>query len=299
MKHFIIVFFLLIALQTFSQIISPSGNNLFYYNGAADVTFRYADRGTGGRALVHDNGNILALNYANDFTGGTRIGNDVFFKDGGDSFIYSGKFGIGTATPDYTLTINGNLKVTNGGNQFSYNGGADMIFRYSPRGTGGRAFVHADGNILALNFGSDFSGGTRIGNDVYFKDGGNSYIYSGNLGIGTASPAYKLDVIGTIRAREIIVDLNGADFVFEKDYKLMPLNELERFVKEQKHLPEIVPANEMSKNGTELGNLNSKLLQKMEEMTLYMIDQNKKIEILEQTVKTQTEKIEKLESASK
>ncbi|WP_320054777.1 hypothetical protein [uncultured Acetobacteroides sp.] len=122
---------------------------------------------------------------------------------------------------------------------------------------------------------------------------------SSNVGIGTSNPQYPLDVIGTIRAREIKVDLNGADFVFEKGYKLIPLNELEKFVKEQKHLPEIAPAKEMEKNGTKLGDLNSKLLQKMEEMTLYMIEQNKAIEELKQIIKVQNNKIEKLESASK
>ncbi len=137
----------------------------------------------------------------------------------------------------------------------------------------------------------------QFGNNDYieFRPMGNTSVFtikqSGMIGIGTNSPTYKLDVIGTIRAREIKVDLNGADFVFEKDFKLMPLNELEMFVKEQKHLPEIAPAKEMEKNGTELGELNSKLLQKMEEMTLYMIEQNKKIETLQG-------KIEKLEAAS-
>jgi hypothetical protein len=74
---------------------------------------------------------------------------------------------------------------------------------------------------------------------------------------------------------------------------------LEKFVKEQKHLPEVATANEMKENGTDLGNLNSKLLQKMEEMTLYVIEQNKMIEELKQIMKVQSEKIEKIESASK
>jgi hypothetical protein len=122
---------------------------------------------------------------------------------------------------------------------------------------------------------------------------------TGDLGLGTTTPAYKLDVIGTIRAREIIVDLNGADFVFEKEYKLMPLNELEKFVKEQKHLPEVAPAKEMNENGTDLGDLNSKFLQKMEEMTLYIIEQNKAIEELKQALKLQSKEIEKLKPESK
>ena len=122
---------------------------------------------------------------------------------------------------------------------------------------------------------------------------------SGFVGIGTIMPSFMLDVKGTIRAKEIKVDLNGADFVFEKDYKLMPLNELEQFINEQKHLPEFAPAKEMKENGTDLGNLNSKLLQKMEEMTLYIIEQNKKNE--QQSIKIQVfeEKIEKLEKALK
>ena len=79
----------------------------------------------------------------------------------------------------------------------------------------------------------------------------------------------------------------------------MPLNELEQFINEQKHLPEFAPAKEMKENGTDLGNLNSKLLQKMEEMTLYIIEQNKKNE--QQSIKIQVfeEKIEKLEKALK
>lgn len=92
---------------------------------------------------------------------------------------------------------------------------------------------------------------------------------------------YKLDVNGKMRALEIVVNTTGADFVFEEDYKLMPLAVLEQKIKANKHLPEIASASEMQANGVGLGELNTKLLQKTEELTLYIIELNKRIEQLE------------------
>lgn len=110
---------------------------------------------------------------------------------------------------------------------------------------------------------------------------------NGNVLIDKATQVnstYKLDVNGKMRALEIVVNTTGADFVFEKDYELMPLNILEQKIKTDKHLPEIASAAEMQENGVGLGELNTKLLQKTEELTLYIIELNKRIEELERKI---------------
>ena len=107
---------------------------------------------------------------------------------------------------------------------------------------------------------------------------------NGNVGIGTTSPSYKLDVAGTIRANEIIVNTTGADFVFADDYQLRPLSEVKAFIIENKHLPEIKSAQEMQENGVGINELQTQLLQKIEELTLYLIQQEQTISELRQEV---------------
>ncbi|WP_443946644.1 hypothetical protein ACJVDH_05945 [Pedobacter sp. AW1-32] len=105
---------------------------------------------------------------------------------------------------------------------------------------------------------------------------------SGNVGIGTATPSDKLSVNGNIRAREIKVDSeHWPDYVFEPNYKITPLAEIETFIKLHKHLPEMPSAKEVADNGIALGEMNKLLLKKIEELTLHLIAKDKENEALQ------------------
>ena len=108
---------------------------------------------------------------------------------------------------------------------------------------------------------------------------------NGRVGIGTNTPRENLEVAGAIRAAEVKVLVQSApDFVFEPDYELRPLREVEAFIKENKHLPDIPSGARMEAEGVGLAETNMLLLKKIEELTLYMIGQNEKIEMLEKEI---------------
>ncbi len=104
---------------------------------------------------------------------------------------------------------------------------------------------------------------------------------NGNVGIGTTSPTEKLSVDGNILAKKVRVSITAADwpdYVFAPSYKLSSLGELENFIKTNQHLPEVPSAEEVETNGLDLGSMDATLLKKVEELTLYTIDQQKKID---------------------
>jgi len=100
---------------------------------------------------------------------------------------------------------------------------------------------------------------------------------NGNLGLNTLTPdpAYRLSVNGKIRAKEIRVETGWADYVFGKDYQLPSLETLKTYIDQNHHLPEIPSEQEVAKNGISLGEMNKLLMKKVEELTLYLIQQNK------------------------
>lgn len=136
------------------------------------------------------------------------------------------------------------------------------------------------------------------GAPLYINEIGNNTIFNvtgGSVGIGTRAPDpnFKLSVNGNIRAKEIKVETDWADFVFEPDYKLRSLSEVEMFIKLNKHLPEIPSAKEVENNGIAVGEMNAKLLQKIEELTLYLIEMKKENEELK-SLKNELEQLKVL-----
>ena len=109
---------------------------------------------------------------------------------------------------------------------------------------------------------------------------------TGNVGIGVSNPTSKFEVNGTIKTREVNVTTAGwADYVFDPGYKLMPLSEVEAFIQKNGHLPNMPSEKEVLEGqGVNLMEMNVKLLEKIEELTLYMIDQQKIIEQLKSKI---------------
>jgi len=99
----------------------------------------------------------------------------------------------------------------------------------------------------------------------------------GNVGIGTSNPTYKLSVNGTIRSKELIVETGWADFVFDGSYRLRPLAEVEQFIKTHHHLPDMASAGEISQQGMPIAETITRMMQKIEELTLYVIAQQNQL----------------------
>ncbi|SUJ02453.1 Uncharacterised protein [Sphingobacterium spiritivorum] len=102
---------------------------------------------------------------------------------------------------------------------------------------------------------------------------------SGNIGIGIITPTDRLAVNGNIRAREIKVETNNwPDYVFEEEYKLTPLTEVETFIKANKHLPDVPSSKQIEEDGLSVGEMNKLMMKKIEELTLHLIEKDKQLQ---------------------
>jgi len=172
-----------------------------------------------------------------------------------------------------------------------------LIFDIANRNGGVAATAHFDGTgYYVPNWGGTLPP-SPINVGVY-----PLVVNMGNVLIGQTfqnNPAYKLDVAGSVRANQITVNVTGADFVFDPSYKLTPLATLEEYIVKNHHLPEIISAKQMQTDGLNVGDNEVKLLQKIEELTLYMIDKDKQLSDQELEIKELKLEMEQLKQGTK
>lgn len=172
----------------------------------------------------------------------------------------NGNVGIGTVNPNSTLTVNGDIGMLASGVQkyhlTYYNGGFNL----------------AETGVADYRF--------------FIKDGGN-------VGLGTNNPQAKLSVNGDILSKKVKVTQTGwSDYVFYPNYRLLSLKEVEDFIKLHKRLPDVPSEAEIQTNGLDLGSNQATLLKKIEELTLYIIDQDKKITEQTKQIEVQSKKVQ-------
>ena len=220
--------------------------------GFSSDNFGHNIFGIGTRYVGQDSWKILAINTQNGNIGiGTTSPNGKLQLQGNDGEQVQGQ-----------IHIVGNGGPGNGDAYVSFYEGDEVNSKWS-------VGVKDGGNAFAISNGLTMDMAPKL----VIKD------VTGNVGVGTTSPDSKLTVKGNIHAEEVKVDLNvpAPDYVFKKEYKLKSLEEVQKHIEENGHLPNIPSAQEIQANGIKLGEMDMKLLEKIEELTLYILEQNNKI----------------------
>jgi hypothetical protein len=200
------------------------------------------------------------------------------------TILNTGNIGIGTTSPGAQLEIAKTIRVLSG-TQVLPTTGKGIEFNYNSATDRGEIYAYdRDGNVSKT---------IRINSTLMINS-------SGNVGIGSLNPDQKLTVNGMVHATAAIVDNSiPADYVFNYNYYLRPLTEVKAFVYKNHHLPEVPSAAEIKKDGQNLGDMNMTLLKKVEELTLYMIAQDKKTAELTAMLKKQQQEITRLKKRKK
>ena len=287
---FLIVF--LICMNTHAQHNYDNQNTIYSLNGNVGITT------TAPKAKLHLNAlerkafRIYRENKTDKYlsiwhgTGGAVI--EPIRTDNSTGVLYLG--GYDTPTNTFFARKGGNVAIgtTDAQAKLHLNALERKAFRIYREdktdkylsiwhGTGGAVIepIRTDNSTGVL-----YLGGYDTPTDVFFARKG------GNVGIGTTNTrGYKLAVNGKIRAKEIVVEASPwPDFVFKPNYDLPTLKEVEEHILINRHLPNIPSEKEVQKNGISLGDMNAKLLQKVEELTLYTIEQEKKLNTLQETL---------------
>ena len=240
---------------------------------------------------IRSNGRNLeiAASKANNVTG--QPGNLVLQVD--NDFItglpiVAGSVGIGTNLPDAKLSVSSSIVASNNNTYLLSLHGRNPLINFTDEKNVAYGYIKSWTNAPYAPFTNGMLIGSSPGYPIMFST--NNYSLSmmiadnGNVGIGTANPTYKLSVNGNVRSKEIVVESNWADYVFDKKYSLPDLSDVEKYIKQHKHLPEIPSALEIQANGLPVGETQKIMMAKIEELTLYVIELNKQIQELKTSI---------------
>jgi hypothetical protein len=288
-----ITLLMLLAIQIgFSQTTLPVGTFQITNDGIYNSTI--ASSGVARIYMGYD-GTKGYINFGAHTGGGQR--EDILYMRGND-----GNIGIGTSNPLAKLDIrNGNILIRNSSN---IDNESNIMIAHSIN-VGNHTAFGTSVRTITQNAGSNIYGMQFFTQESYLKGQTEKVriLGNGNVGIGITNPSNKLDVNGTIHSKEVKVDMIGwSDFVFGKEYNLPTLEQVEKHIAEKGHLENIPSEEEVLKNGISLGDMNAKLLQKIEELTLYIIGQNKKIQELKkenENFKYMSERLSEIEKKLK
>lgn len=220
---------------------------------------------------------------------GTSTGPDIYNT-------WSGRVGIGTTTPGAKLDVTGDVRASNFtlfNNWDNYIGCSDNGNNYhligTYRGWDAKAVYVAGrnaGNASATGV-STATERVYIGNPSFNTNYLSVNLLNGSVGIGTTTPgSFRLAVEGKIGAREVVVTSASPwpDYVFSNNYKLPSLTSLHQYIIANHRLPGMPSADSVAANGIDLGTNQALLLKKIEELTLYVIDQQKQLATQQQQI---------------